>query len=115
VEPGLLRPVLIAQTHTLRELSAQTDTGTRQQVPALGSRYAEYVGWHVEFLAEGGDEDEAGGVELRRASSAAGAAGAPGRGFALRTVVSFHRACGLVGRQFHHGGVSEASRTTRRF
>ncbi|WP_344260005.1 helix-turn-helix transcriptional regulator [Streptomyces sodiiphilus] len=53
VEPGLLLPVLIAQTHTLRELSAQTDTGTRRQLLALGSRYAEYVGWLVQ---ETGDE-----------------------------------------------------------
>ncbi|MFI1705560.1 helix-turn-helix domain-containing protein [Streptomyces griseoruber] len=53
VEPGLLLPVLIAQTHTLRELSAQTDIGTRRQLLALGSRYAEYVGWLVQ---ETGDE-----------------------------------------------------------
>ncbi|MEU5304539.1 transcriptional regulator [Streptomyces noursei] len=53
VEPGLLLPVLIAQTHTLRELSAHTDTGTRRQLLTLASRYAEYVGWLVQ---ETGDE-----------------------------------------------------------
>ncbi|MGW4728672.1 helix-turn-helix domain-containing protein [Streptomyces shenzhenensis] len=53
VEPGLLLPVLIAQTHTLRELSADAGTGTRRELLALGSRYAEYVGWLVQ---ETGDE-----------------------------------------------------------
>ncbi|MFE7070427.1 helix-turn-helix domain-containing protein [Streptomyces sp. NPDC057620] len=53
VEPGLLLPVLIAQTHTLRELSAQSDSATRRRLLALGSRYAEYVGWLVQ---ETGDE-----------------------------------------------------------
>ncbi|MFC9061196.1 hypothetical protein ACFTXB_24580 [Streptomyces sp. NPDC057074] len=53
VDPGLLLPVLIAQTHTLRELSAQSDRGTRRRLLALGSRYAEYVGWLVQ---ETGDE-----------------------------------------------------------
>ncbi|MGZ3101992.1 helix-turn-helix domain-containing protein [Streptomyces sp. H72] len=53
VEPGLLLPVLIAQTHTLRELSTQSDSGTRRRLLALGSRYAEYVGWLVQ---ETGDE-----------------------------------------------------------
>ncbi|MFE6281130.1 helix-turn-helix domain-containing protein [Streptomyces sp. NPDC057877] len=53
VAPGLLLPVLIAQTHTLRELSAHCDSGTRRHLLALGSRYAEYVGWLVQ---ETGDE-----------------------------------------------------------
>ncbi len=53
VEPGLLLPVLIAQTHTLRELSSQSDNATRRRLLALGSRYAEYVGWLVQ---ETGDE-----------------------------------------------------------
>ncbi|MFC7824353.1 helix-turn-helix domain-containing protein [Streptomyces sp. NPDC057375] len=53
VAPGLLLPVLIAQTHTLRELSAHCDSGTRRDLLALGSRYAEYVGWLVQ---ETGDE-----------------------------------------------------------
>lgn len=53
VEPGFLLPGLIAQTHTLRELSAHTDAGTRRDLLALGSRYAEYVGW---LMQETGDE-----------------------------------------------------------
>ncbi|MEV4871397.1 helix-turn-helix domain-containing protein [Streptomyces syringium] len=84
VEPGLLLPVLIAQTHTLRELSAHTDTGTRRQLLALGSRYAEYVGWlvqetgdehgalwwtqrAVDMAAAGGDQTLAGYALIRRA------------------------------------------------
>ncbi|MEK8142158.1 hypothetical protein NKH18_05105 [Streptomyces sp. M10(2022)] len=53
VEPGFLLPGLIAQTHTLRELSAHADDGTRRDLLALGSRYAEYVGW---LMQETGDE-----------------------------------------------------------
>ncbi|MGW3019791.1 helix-turn-helix domain-containing protein [Streptomyces longwoodensis] len=56
VAPGLLLPVLIAQTHTLRELSAHCDSDTRRHLLALGSRYAEYVGWLVQ---ETGDEGAA--------------------------------------------------------
>ncbi|MEU7489083.1 helix-turn-helix transcriptional regulator [Streptomyces sp. NPDC042319] len=56
VEPGFLLPGLIAQTHTLRELSAHADARTRQELLALGSRYAEYVGWLVQ---ETGDEQAA--------------------------------------------------------
>ncbi|WP_346776656.1 helix-turn-helix domain-containing protein [Streptomyces sp. HNM0574] len=56
VEPGFLLPGLIAQTHTLRELSAHSDSRTRQELLALGSRYAEYVGWLVQ---ETGDEGAA--------------------------------------------------------
>ncbi|MFZ3555049.1 MULTISPECIES: helix-turn-helix domain-containing protein [unclassified Streptomyces] len=56
VEPGFLLPGLIAQTHTLRELSAHADSRTRQELLALGSRYAEYVGWLVQ---ETGDEQAA--------------------------------------------------------
>ncbi|MET8743566.1 helix-turn-helix transcriptional regulator [Streptomyces sp. NPDC004728] len=53
VEPGFLLPGLIAQTHTLRELSAHADDSTRRDLLALGSRYAEYVGW---LMQETGDE-----------------------------------------------------------
>ncbi|MFD5455374.1 helix-turn-helix domain-containing protein [Streptomyces olivaceus] len=84
VEPGLLLPVLIAQTHTLRELSAQSDSGTRRGLLALGSRYAEYVGWlvqetgderaalwwtqrAVDLAAAGGDQALAGYALVRRA------------------------------------------------
>jgi transcriptional regulator with XRE-family HTH domain len=56
VEPGFLLPGLIAQTHTLRELSAHVDSRTCQELLALGSRYAEYVGWLVQ---ETGDEQAA--------------------------------------------------------
>ena len=56
IEPGFLLPGLIAQTHTLRELSAHTDSHTRQELLALGARYAEYVGWLVQ---ETGDEQAA--------------------------------------------------------
>lgn len=51
--PGLLLPVLIAQTHALQELSRQAGTRTRQELLQLGSRYAEYIGWLVQ---ETGDE-----------------------------------------------------------
>jgi transcriptional regulator with XRE-family HTH domain len=84
VEPGLLLPVLIAQTHTLRELSTQSDAGTRRQLLALGSRYAEYVGWlmqetgneraalwwtqrAVDLAAAGGDQALASYALVRRA------------------------------------------------
>ncbi|MCX5402105.1 helix-turn-helix transcriptional regulator [Streptomyces sp. NBC_00102] len=56
VEPGFLLPGLIAQTHTLRALSAHADRDTRQELLALGSRYAEYVGWLVQ---ESGDDQAA--------------------------------------------------------
>ncbi|MEV6011258.1 helix-turn-helix transcriptional regulator [Streptomyces sp. NPDC051976] len=84
VEPGLLLPALIAQTHTLRELSVHAAGGTRQELLALGSRYAEYVGWlvqetgndqaalwwtqrAVELAAAGGDRALAGYALVRRA------------------------------------------------
>jgi hypothetical protein len=84
VEPGLLLPALIAQTHTLRELSAHADVRTRAALLALGSRYAEYVGWlvqetgndqaalwwtrrAVELAAAGGDRALAGYALVRRA------------------------------------------------
>ncbi|MFE2069212.1 helix-turn-helix domain-containing protein [Streptomyces sp. NPDC059467] len=56
VEPGFLLPGLIAQTHTLRELSVHADSRTRRQLLELGSRYAEYVGW---LMQETGDEQAA--------------------------------------------------------
>lgn len=51
--PGLLLPVLIAQTHAIQELSRQAGARTRQELLRLGSRYAEYIGWLVQ---ETGDE-----------------------------------------------------------
>jgi transcriptional regulator with XRE-family HTH domain len=53
VEPGFLLPSLIAQTHTLRELSVHAGEDTRRDLLTLGSRYAEYVGW---LMQETGDE-----------------------------------------------------------
>jgi transcriptional regulator with XRE-family HTH domain len=63
VDPGLLLPVLISHTHTLRELSTRTDNRTRQRLLCLGSRYAEYVGW----LAQETGDDEAALWWTRRA------------------------------------------------
>ncbi|MFG2594431.1 helix-turn-helix domain-containing protein [Streptomyces sp. NPDC048462] len=56
VQPGFLLPALIAQTHTLRELSAHSDGTTRRELLELASRYAEYIGWLVQ---ESGDEQAA--------------------------------------------------------
>jgi hypothetical protein len=56
IDPGLLLPTLIAQTHTLRELSAHSGARTRQGLLQLGSRYAEYIGWLVQ---ETGNEQDA--------------------------------------------------------
>ncbi|WP_405682825.1 hypothetical protein [Streptomyces sp. NBC_00057] len=56
VSPGLLLPVLIAQTHTLRKPAATVGPATRSGLLALGSRYAEYVGWLVQ---ETGNEEAA--------------------------------------------------------
>lgn len=84
VEPSFLLPGLIAQTHTLRELSAHTDSRTRQGLLRLGSRYAEYIGWlmqetadeqaalwwtqrAVDLAAAGGDRSLAGYALVRRA------------------------------------------------
>lgn len=53
ISPGLLLPVLIAQTHALQELSKSVGVRTRQELLRLGSRYAEYIGWLVQ---ETGDE-----------------------------------------------------------
>ncbi|MBT2385948.1 helix-turn-helix domain-containing protein [Streptomyces sp. ISL-11] len=90
VEPGMLLPVLIAQTHTLRELSAQTDTSTRRQLLALGSRYAEYVGWLVQ---ETGDEPAALWWTQRAVDMAAAAGDQALAGYALvrRALVTLYR------------------------
>ena len=53
---GLLLPVLIAQTHVLRQLSMSAAPQMRQDLLILGSRYAEYVGW---LAQETGDEQAA--------------------------------------------------------
>jgi len=72
---------------------------------------------HEDFqlLAERGDEGEAGGVVLRRASPAPRAARAPGQGLTLRTLVALHRICGFIGRQVNPGSVSELSRAMPEF
>ena len=84
VGPEFLLPVLIAQTHTLRELSNRVGSRTRRELLALGSRYAEYVGWlvqetgneqaalwwtqrAVDLAAAGGDRDLGGYALVRRA------------------------------------------------
>lgn len=53
VDSRLLLPALVAQTHTLRELSAHAGPRTRDGLLILGSRYAEYIGWLVQ---EAGNE-----------------------------------------------------------
>ncbi|MEU5792429.1 helix-turn-helix transcriptional regulator [Streptomyces sp. NPDC047813] len=90
VAPGLLLPVLIAQTHTLRELSAQSDTATRRQLLALGSRYAEYVGWLVQ---ETGDEQAALWWTRRAVDLAAAGGDQALAGYALvrRALVTLYR------------------------
>lgn len=55
-DPGLVLPALIAQTHSLQEMSRRTGSRTRQGLLRLGSRYAEYVGWLVQ---ETGNEQAA--------------------------------------------------------
>ncbi|GGL20532.1 transcriptional regulator [Sphaerisporangium melleum] len=70
-DPGLLLPALIAQTHTLQELSARAGSTTRRDVLVLASRYAEYVGWLVQ---EAGD-DQAALWWTRRAVELAAAGG----------------------------------------
>ncbi len=84
VSPGFLLPALIAQTHTLRELSTHAGPRMRQELLRLGSRYAEYVGWltqetgddraalwwtqrAVELAAAGGDHHLAAYAMVRRA------------------------------------------------
>ncbi|MBD2897717.1 hypothetical protein amrb99_66810 [Actinomadura sp. RB99] len=56
VAPGLVLPVLIAQTHTLRELASHAGPRTRAELLRLASRYAEYVGWLVQ---ETGNDESA--------------------------------------------------------
>ena len=84
VSPEIVLPALIAQTHTLRELSTRAGSHTRQGLLRLGSRYAEYAGWlvqetgndqgaewwtrrAVELAAAGGDQDLTAYAMVRRA------------------------------------------------
>ncbi|MEV0316797.1 helix-turn-helix domain-containing protein [Nonomuraea fuscirosea] len=48
--PGALLPALIAQTHSLRDLSVRTGVGTRDGLLRLASRYAEYAGWMMQEI-----------------------------------------------------------------
>lgn len=81
--PEVVLPALIAQTHSLRELSARTGPRSRNALLRLASRYAEYVGWlvqetgndrgalwwtdrAVELASEGGDTDLAAYAVVRR-------------------------------------------------
>lgn len=56
VDSRLLLPVLIAQTHTLRELSTRAGPRIRDVLLMLASQYAEYIGWMVQ---EAGNEQAA--------------------------------------------------------
>lgn len=90
VSPGLLVPSLIAQTHTLRELSTHTDSIMRRHLLALGSRYAEYVGWLVQ---ETGDEGAALWWTQRAVDLAAAGGDRTLAGYALvrRALVTLYR------------------------
>nr|WP_240968974.1 helix-turn-helix transcriptional regulator [Streptomyces sp. HNM0575] len=82
--PEVVLPALIAQTHSLRKLSARTGPRSRSAMLRLASRYAEYVGWlvqetgndegalwwtdrAVELASAGGDDDLAAYALVRRA------------------------------------------------
>lgn len=82
--PEVVLPALIAQTHTLRQLSARAAPRSRAAMLTLASRYAEYVGWliqetgndqaalwwtdrAVELADAGGDHDLAAYALVRRA------------------------------------------------
>ncbi|MBT2232300.1 helix-turn-helix transcriptional regulator [Nonomuraea sp. NEAU-A123] len=82
--PGALLPALIAQTHSLQELSSGTGPRTRGGLLQLASRYAEYAGWMmqeigndqgalwwtrhaVDLAAAGGDRDLAAYGHVRHA------------------------------------------------
>ncbi|MFG1966081.1 helix-turn-helix domain-containing protein [Nonomuraea sp. NPDC049028] len=82
--PAALLPALIAQTHSLQELSSGTGPRTREGLLRLASRYAEYAGWMmqesgndqgalwwtrhaVDLAAAGGDRDLAAYGDVRHA------------------------------------------------
>jgi transcriptional regulator with XRE-family HTH domain len=73
VDPVLLLPVLIAQSHALLELCSGSGPRTRHRLLILGSRYAEYIGWLVQ---EAGN-DQAALRWTRRAADLAAAGGDP--------------------------------------
>jgi|HubBroStandDraft_1064217.scaffolds.fasta_scaffold10496_10 hypothetical protein len=100
--PGLLLPVLIAQTHGLLELSKGAAPRTRQDLLILASRYAEYVGWLVQ---ETGDEPAA----LWWARRAVDLAKRAALGHRLKEINAELDACGNV--QFTTLGYDSAVRT----
>ena len=53
VSPGVLLPMLIAQTHTLRQLAAAARDADKRTLLRLASHYAEYAGW---MSQEAGDD-----------------------------------------------------------
>jgi hypothetical protein len=56
VSPGVLLPMLIAQTHTIRALAGSARGADRLAMLGLGARYAEYAGWMAQ---EAGDDGAA--------------------------------------------------------
>lgn len=54
--PGLVLPMLIAQTHALRRLAGEAGPAGRAPCFLLAARYAEYTGWMIQ---EGGDDNAA--------------------------------------------------------
>lgn len=56
VDSRLIVPALIAQTHTLLDLSRNTGPRMRPALLRLGSRYAEYIGW---LIQETGNDEAA--------------------------------------------------------
>lgn len=45
IDPRLILPTLVAQTHAIQALSKNSSERTRSELLVLGSRYAEYTGW----------------------------------------------------------------------
>ncbi|MBE1531458.1 helix-turn-helix domain-containing protein [Actinomadura algeriensis] len=82
--PGAVLPLVITQTHVLRDLASRAPARTRDELLVLGARFAEYGGWMsqesgddraalwwtakaVEMAAAGGDHDLAVYALVRRA------------------------------------------------
>ncbi|MFI7425263.1 helix-turn-helix domain-containing protein [Nonomuraea sp. NPDC049684] len=69
--PELVLPALIAQVHSLQELSSRMGSTTRNALLRLASRYAEYAGWMMQEFGN----DEAALWWTRRAIDLAAAGG----------------------------------------
>jgi hypothetical protein len=54
VGPGVLLPMLIAQTYTLRDLAASARGQDRESLFRLAACYAEYTGWMMQEAGEDG-------------------------------------------------------------